>query len=244
MFSASEKFIQLLRHAPFQLALSAEDVEGIHSMPITERFYPAGILLTEEGEPRRTDLFISSGWALSYKSTTDGQRVVTDFLQRGDFVASNAILGKAHQSTRSVTDVVALEIDTHRSRLPEKYHHVFNIVTHLMARNYDILIEHIVNISRRRPADRLSFLFLEAAYRHKQAGLSTEDHYTFPFTQGDLADSLGVTSIHVNRLLRILRERELVRFRQSKVELLDRERLVKMTKFDPGYLEMPFDLRR
>ena len=157
----------------------------------------------EEGEIRRADLFVSSGWALSYKSMSNGQRVIADFLQRGDLV-SNAIAGNVYRSVQATTDVTTFEVKLHRSQLSAHWPYIASTMTRLMARNYDIVVEHLANVSRRRPLERLAFLFLEAAYRHEQAGSSQADRLAFPFTQRDLADALGLTAIHVNRLLRVL----------------------------------------
>ena len=190
-------------------------------MAVIERFYPAGTSLMEEGEVRRADLFISSGWALSYKSMSNGQRVVADFLQHGDLV-SNAIAGQVHRSVQATTDVATFEIKLHRSQRSAHWPYIASMMTRLMARNCDIAVEHLANVSRRRPLERLAFLFLEAAYRHGQAGSSQADRYAFPFTQRDLADALGLTAIHVNRLLRVLREGELLRFQRGTVELIDK----------------------
>jgi CRP-like cAMP-binding protein len=239
MRSASEKFIQFLRHAPFDLSPSDEDVEAIHSMAVVERFYPAGTSLMEEGETRRAELFISSGWALSYKSMSNGQRVVTDFLQRGDLVSSNAAAGKVYRSVQSATDVTTFEIEIQRSRLSAYSPYIASMMMRLMARNCDIAAEHLANVSRRRPVERLAFLFLETAYRHAQQGPGEVDRYVFPFTQRDLADALGLTAIHTNRLLRVLREGELLRFQHWTVELIDKTGLLEMTQFDPGYLTFP-----
>jgi CRP-like cAMP-binding protein len=235
MRSVSGNFLQFLRNAPFGISLSGEDARSIDSISVIERFYPAGTSLMEEGEIRRADLFISSGWALSYKSMSNGQRVVADFLQHGDLV-SNAIAGKVHRSVQATTDVTTFEIKLHRSQLSAHWPYIASMMTRLMARNCDIAVEHLANVSRRRPVERLAFLFLEAAYRHEQAGSERTDQYVFPFTQRDLADALGLTTIHINRLLRVLRERGLLRFHRGIVELADKAGLLEITHFDPGYL--------
>ncbi|MBN3585585.1 winged helix-turn-helix domain-containing protein, partial [Algoriphagus aestuarii] len=53
-----------------------------------------------------------------------------------------------------------------------------------------------------------------------------------------LADALGLTAIHVNRMLRELRERGLIDFRQRTVRFLDRPGLERVAGFDPDYLKM------
>jgi CRP-like cAMP-binding protein len=232
----AEKFAQFLRHGPHHLSLSDEEIERIRLLPIVARSYDARTLLMEEEGTRPTDLFIASGWAASFKSMPNGQRVVTDFLQRGDFVGGGAGGGKVHRSVETATEVRTFEIQ--RPRLAAQTPPIGAVVIRLMARNFDIAAEHLANVSRRPPLERLAFLMLELAHRQEQSGPGTPDRYEFPFTQRDIADSLGLTPIHINRLLRVLRERRLLSFRHSTVELFDRRGLLEMTTFDPGYLEL------
>jgi CRP-like cAMP-binding protein len=105
-----------------------------------------------------------------------------------------------------------------------------------MERSLDIAVEHFANVSRRPPLDRLACLFLEVDYRLSQSGLVEADRFEFPFTQRDLADALGLTAIHVNRLLRVLREAELLRFQHWTVELTNKRELIERTQFDAGYV--------
>lgn len=60
---------------------------------------------------------------------------------------------------------------------------------------------------------------------------------TAPFTQYHLADALGLSAVHVNRVLRQLREAELVTVRDGRVTFHDLDRLVGFAEFDPAYLD-------
>ncbi len=62
--------------------------------------------------------------------------------------------------------------------------------------------------------------------------------YACPLTQYDLADALGLTPIHVNRMLRELRERELLEFRHGHVHFINRSGLIEFAEFDSDYLKM------
>jgi CRP-like cAMP-binding protein len=75
-------------------------------------------------------------------------------------------------------------------------------------------------------------------HRLRVAGLADGQAFSFPFTQSDLADALGLTAIHTNRVLRDLREDGLLIFRGAAVQLLDLESLQDMTEFDASYLAL------
>jgi CRP-like cAMP-binding protein len=69
-------------------------------------------------------------------------------------------------------------------------------------------------------------------------GLADEDGYPLPLTQADLADATGLTSVHVNRMLRRLRNDELCTFRNARVTIHDWDRLQRIAEFDPTYLHL------
>lgn len=241
MRSSSEKFVQFLRDGPFGSSLANQDMESALVIPVVDRFYPAGTLLVEEGEARRELVFISSGWALSSKSMPNGQRSVSDFLQRGDLVSCNTMSRNASCSIECASDVTTFEIEANRSRFTHLPPILINAIMGRMARGNDIVAEHLAGVARRRPIERLACLFLEMSYRCEQSGAGPSDHFDFPFTQRDLGDALGLTSIHINRLLRTLRDSNLLRFQHWTVELLNRKGLAEIASFDPIYLSPSAD---
>jgi len=224
-------FAQFLRGAPYHLPFSADELDHIHSMPVVARRYSPRTAITVT---RQADLFIDSGWAIAHKSMANGDRVVIDFLQRGDLVTGHSSSGLA--CVEATTEVTTFEIQ--RPWLVAQHPTTARIMVSLMDRNWSIAVEHFANMSRRPPLDRLACLFLEVAHRLSQSHAGEADRFDFPFTQRDLADALGLTAIHVNRLLRVLRESELLRFQHWTVEVTNRRGLLERTHFDPEYLEM------
>jgi CRP-like cAMP-binding protein len=75
------------------------------------------------------------------------------------------------------------------------------------SRDEAMVVEHLVNIGRRNAIERTAHFFMELAERLSLIGLGTEAEFKCPLTQFVLADALGLTAIHVNRVLRRLRER-------------------------------------
>jgi len=83
----------------------------------------------------------------------------------------------------------------------------------------------------------MAHFILELATRMRLAGVGTELAFPCPMTQYLLADALGLTSVHVNRMMRELRSAGLVQHRRGWIRLLDRERLMDMARFDSAYLD-------
>ena len=98
------------------------------------------------------------------------------------------------------------------------------------------MVEHLVNIGRRSALERTAHFFMELAERLSLVGLATETEFKCPLSQFVLADALGLTSIHVNRTLRQLRERNLLTIRRGTVTIHDLAGLRKLAGFQGGYL--------
>lgn len=239
MRPASDKFLRFLRERPLCLSPTREDEAALASVNVIERFCPAGTLILDEGSVRRSLLLVASGWALSFKSMADGRRLVADFPLRGDLLSNGSAVGTTYRAALAVSDVTIFEIALDRKLLlAQQAPFLAAMFMHQMARNFGIATEHLANIARRPPIERTVHLFLEMRHRLQTAGLADGNAFSFPFTQADLADALGLTAIHTNRVLRDLREDGLLLFRGAAVQLLDPRCLHDMTGFDASYLTL------
>jgi CRP-like cAMP-binding protein len=104
------------------------------------------------------------------------------------------------------------------------------------SRDEAMVVEHLVNIGRRNAIERTAHFFMELAERLSLIGLGTEAEFKCPLTQFVLADALGLTAIHVNRVLRRLRERKLLTLSKGKAYIHDLDGLRKLAGFQGGYL--------
>jgi CRP-like cAMP-binding protein len=96
--------------------------------------------------------------------------------------------------------------------------------------------EWALSLGRRDAKSRTANLFCELRVRLGIVGLADEGGYELALTQTDLAECLGLTSVHVNRVLRELREEGIVQFRGGRVAIVDLKALERVAEFDPAYL--------
>ncbi len=94
----------------------------------------------------------------------------------------------------------------------------------------------LFRLGRLDASGRVAHLLCEIDARLGAAGLSDGRRYALPLTQLDLAEACGLTSVHVNRVLRQLREDGLCTFRAGMVDILDPRGLARRGQFDPDYL--------
>jgi CRP-like cAMP-binding protein len=100
-----------------------------------------------------------------------------------------------------------------------------------------MVVEHLVGIGRRSALIRTAHLLVELGLRLQLVGLGEADGFACPLNQYVLADALGLTAIHVNRVLRQLRERQLLTFRDGRVAFHDLPRLRQLAEHHGGYLD-------
>jgi CRP-like cAMP-binding protein len=101
-----------------------------------------------------------------------------------------------------------------------------------------VLRERIVCHGRRDAHEHIAHLIYEMLVRYRIVGLAKDDSFDFPITQTELADASGLTPMHVNRVLRRLREEQLVHFHGKVIKILDPERLKQMAGFNANYLHL------
>jgi CRP-like cAMP-binding protein len=96
-------------------------------------------------------------------------------------------------------------------------------------------------LGRLNAIGRVAHFLSETNARLSSVGLSTGRRFALPMTQVDLGEACGLTNVHINRVVRQLREQELCNFRSSLVELADPLRLAALGQFDPDYLYLQKD---
>ena len=201
--------------------------------------FPAGRDIVLEGQANRSAYILEAGWACSYKLLSSGERQIVAFHIPGDCLGMRSILfHTAGCSIETVTRIEASVVNV------DDMLSAFDTAPRLAAallwaasRDEAMVVERLVGIGRRDAKHRVAHFLLELGTRLKLVGLSADEGYNSPLTQYMLADSLGLTSIHVNRVLRQLREDGLVSVHLGAVTFLDYDRLVAFAEFDLAYLE-------
>jgi len=136
-----------------------------------------------------------------------------------------------------LTDAVVNSVDgSHIMRCVTEYPRLGAALLWAASRDEAMVVEHLVNIGRRSALERTAHFFMELAERLTLVGLATETEFKCPLSQFVLADALGLTSIHVNRTLRQLRELKLLTVRRGVVTICDLAALRKLAGFQGGYL--------
>ncbi|PTW99424.1 Crp/Fnr family transcriptional regulator [Pararhodobacter aggregans] len=209
---------------------------GLHGR---RRCFAAGRDMAHQGQADQAAYILSSGWVCSYKLQPDGTRQIVDFQVPGDFLGLRSVLLRtSDHGFEPIVDIEAAEVLT--GDLLEVFAQTPRLAMAILwaaSRDEAMVVEHLVGIGRRDAGARMAHFLLELGARLALVGLGSREGYDCPLTQYHLADALGLSAVHVNRVLRQLRENGLVTFREGHVTLHDYRGLVAFAGFDPAYLD-------
>jgi CRP-like cAMP-binding protein len=228
---------QFIRSHPVGGISSKNDWGDNDFLGVAAKIYKPHSVLCRQDDDGDTIFIIKSGWGLLYRELLDGERQIIDTPLCGDIVGFRSVDGPRFASLASITELAVYEISRKTlvgGILSEG--RFGNKIACSLARLNAILTEHLVNAGRRNAMSRIAHFLLELEERLSNVGLSAHGRYECPLAQHELADILGMTTVHVNRTLRELRKADLVSFKGGHVVVIERKNLVKMAGFDKEYL--------
>lgn len=212
--------------------LSPTDVEQLRVAAGAARTLPSRREFVTEGEPIREPRIVLSGWACRTHVLRDGRRQVLSFLLPGDLLG---VCGQANPvapaSVLAVTEVVICSAPNAADGggLAEAYAMSAAIGEHYLLRQ-------VTRLGRLNAYERLADWLLEIRERLALAGLADGGQFAMPLTQEVLGDTLGLTSVHVNRTIQALRSDGLLTLRGGQVSLPDVPRLAALAEHRPVHV--------
>jgi CRP-like cAMP-binding protein len=99
--------------------------------------------------------------------------------------------------------------------------------------------EWVVNLGQRDALNRVAHMLCEIATRLQAVGLARKDFsFTFPALQTDIADAVGISPVHTNRIIQDLRTKQLIEWKGKEIRIAAWQELVLLADFDDGYLHL------
>lgn len=229
----------LVRKLGAFVALSGTELSILDALHKRRRTFVGGRDLVHQGQSDQAAYILISGWACSYKILQDGQRQIIDFQVPGDFLGLRSVL--LHMSDHSIEPITDIEVtEVTAADLLEAFAQTPRLATAVFwaaSRDEAMVVEHLIDIGRRNAAERMAHFLLELGARLSLVGLGSKVGFACPLSQYHLADALGLSAVHVNRVLRTLREAGMVTFRDGLVTFDAYDRLTAFSEFDPTYLD-------
>jgi CRP-like cAMP-binding protein len=203
--------------------LSERELRCLAELQSAPAHVTRGKELVHEGQTGQMAHILQAGWACSFKLLPDGGRQIITFPLPGDCVGlGSALLRTSDHSFCALTDIVVCAVEASRMiRIFGEFPRLGAAILWAASRDETMVVEHLVSIGRRSAVERTAHFFLELWERLRLVGLATGNEFTCPLNQYVLADALGLSAIHVNRMLRQLRERKLLTLQAHKVIIQD-----------------------
>lgn len=180
-----------------------------------------------------------SGFACRYKHLPDGRRQITAFLTPGD-ICDFAFLSDSlvSQGIIAMSPVVIGSIDLDRfAQLVETHADVMVSVLRASAIENSATQELLVSLGGRNALHRVAHLLCEMHYRFDRAKLTRDGgSFDLPLTQSEIGEALGLSTVHVNRTVQLLKRKGLAIWQDRTVTLPDPGALANECGFDPSYL--------
>jgi CRP-like cAMP-binding protein len=201
--------------------------------------------LVREGDRPATSTLLVSGLATRYRVLSDGQRQITAIHVPGDFVDLHSLLlREMDHSVAALTRCRIVRYPHERlKRITEQAPHLTRLLWLMTLIDASIQREWIVAMGRRSAGQQMVHLLCELYVRLGVAGLVDGPSFSFPITQVQLGDALGMSAVHVNRVLQELRGENLFTWQGQTVRILDWEGLQQRAEFDPRYLHLNIESR-
>jgi CRP-like cAMP-binding protein len=222
---------RLLQHVD----LSAADLDGLDGIIDGELTIRRRRDLIMDGYEYRKLCFVADGYAVRYKLLRNGKRQILNVVLPGDIIGlPGSFYERAVYSVITTTDlrmhVCSLDSYVQLSYRRPKFALALAWVAVQEATNY---AEHIIDVGRRTPIERVSHFLLELHTRLRAVGLADAGRFSMPFSQEVMADALGLSVPHLNRTLQRLRADKLIADRDRKFEIIDADAMQALAHYHP-----------
>lgn len=223
-----------LRTKPVFDPLSEDELSFMQKFKVGELSIEAGAPLLMEGSNSPQLFTALRGLGLRFKILPNGNRQVVNFVFPGDFIGLQAgVMGEMQHSVSAASKMTLCVFD--RSELwnffrnhPERG---FDL-TWLAAMEEHLLGEALVTIGQRSAIEAVAWVLVRIFQRCDAVGMRRGQSVPMPFTQQDLADALGLSLVHTNKTLGKLRDRQLARWSDGELSIMDIKPLADLSGMD------------
>ena len=191
-------------------------------------------ILFREGDIPEEVYTLHEGWVLIYKTLEDGKRQVLRIALPGDFLGYHANLDEPVDHAAIAVNnctLCAFPRKTVKSMIaqqPELAMRLLEIQSQTMHECH----ERMASIGQKSAIQRVASLFLELFRKMDERHAMHNNSIEFPLTQDDIADAIGVTPVHVSRVAKELREKEIVDCGHGRMNLYDAKALAQVAGID------------
>jgi CRP-like cAMP-binding protein len=230
----------MIRKMESVFAVTDDERQALETLPMQLAVIKADQDIVRIGDRPSRCCLILSGFACTYKVTAEGKRQIVSFNLPGDIPDLQSLHLKVLDTSIATISTCRVGFITHEALrdICDRYPRITAAFWREALIDAAIFREWVLNVGRREAYTRMAQVLCELLVRLRAVGL-VEDHVCdLPITQGEFADALGVSNVHVNRVLQQMRADGLIETKGTQLKIPDWDRLKQVGEFDPTYLHL------
>lgn len=232
--------ILMIRKLESIFPLSEEERQALQDIPVHVTLFAADQDIVRVGDSPSQCCLLLEGFTCVYKLTSEGKRQIMAIHVPGDIPDLQSLHLKVLDNSMATLCPCTLGFIKHEDlrRICERYPRITAAFWRETLVDASVFREWLLNIGRREAYTRMAHLLCEFLVRLKAVGLTTDHTFNLHITQIELADAVGTSNVHVNRVLQALRANGLIQTKGTQITIPDWERLKEAGEFDPLYLHL------
>jgi len=196
------------------------DAHAVKNLAFTAKQY-----LYHQGDMNHELFVLREGWIMLTRLSDDGKRQVFRSILPGELLGFQQHLhGPAIYSAIALLDSVVCKVPN-IIRLCSTQSEIGLSLAAAAACDMMLTEMYLTNITHRSARERIAFMVLELYHRLRRRGLNKGYSILFPLKQEDIADTLGLTTIHINRTLHAFKDEGLLEIHKHELTILDYDAL-------------------
>ena len=245
MANGSDRLGVFLRRLELRDRVSDEERDTLVAGFEPSEVLPAQAIIAADGSRPTKSVLMLSGLSARTRTLKNGERQIVALHVPGDFVDLHSFLVKTmdHDVVALAPCTIARLPHSHLQRITERLPHLARLLWLLTLIDAAIFREWAAGLGVRNASQRMAHLFCELHARLKAVGLTVDSSFSFPVSQVDLKDMLGLSAVHTNRTLMDLRQRNLISWDKGVARIVDLVALKELALFDEDYLHLRSEAR-
>jgi CRP-like cAMP-binding protein len=230
----------MIRRLESIFTLTDDERQVLATLPMQVQVIKENQDLVREGDRPSRSCLILSGFTATYKMTAGGKRQIVSFGIAGDLPDLQSLHLKVLDISIGTLTPCRIGFITHDDLrdICTRFPRIAAAFWRETLIEGAIFREWVTNVGRREAYQRMAHVFCELLTRLRAVGLVEDHACDLPITQGEFADAMGITNVHVNRVLQQLRAEGLIELSGDRLNILDWDRLKQAGEFDPTYLHL------
>ncbi|TDX26988.1 CRP-like cAMP-binding protein [Modicisalibacter xianhensis] len=225
----------VIRNLSHFTTIGPEEARILHELELEPIKYKKDDKIWREGHQPDNIYTLHSGWAYTYQVMSNGKIRVLDIFLPGDIMGIRDATLPHHATSCAMLssgDVCPLPA----WRLTEIFHEYPNLAMSIhasSARQQAIITDRLFNVLSNDAKCRVAHFILEIYYRLKRVNTDLQEGFTLPLLQKHISLVLGLTHVHISRVLKEMEENNILKKARNQIEIMDIKKLYNMSNFDP-----------